>query len=93
MSRPDRPSRAGAGVPDAVHIGSEIHRRVAVRGSGGADATVLVIVRAGRVWLSVVPPFTWEAIMPAEKVDELTRTLQVARDEAQAMASRDDGLR
>jgi hypothetical protein len=80
-------------VPDAVHIGSEIHRRVAVRGSGGVDATVLVIARQSRVWLSVVPPFTWEAIMPADKVDELTRTLQVARDEAQAMASRDDGLR
>jgi hypothetical protein len=72
--------------PDAVHVGSEIHRRVAVKGSGGVDAMVLVIVRRGRVWLSVTPPFTWEAIMAADNVDELTRALQLARDEAQADA-------
>ena len=68
-------------------------RRVVVKGREGAVVTVTVTIYRGEVWLSIVPPFTWEAIMPADKVDELTRTLQVARDEAQAMASRDDGPR
>lgn len=79
---PPRGDRAGGGVPDAVRIGSEIRRRLAVQGTGGVDATVLVVVRGSRVRLSVEPAFTWEAVMPASKVDELVRTLQAARDEA-----------
>lgn len=57
------------------------------------DAAVLVIVRSGMVCLSVVPAFTWEAIMAADKVDELTRTLQLARDEAQATSGGDGNPR
>lgn len=34
-----------------------------------------------------MPPFTWEAIMEPGKVDELIRTLTVARDNAQRMVS------
>jgi hypothetical protein len=85
VNQANRPRRDGTGVPDAVYIGSEIHRRLAVTGSGGVDATVRVVVRKGTVWLSVEPPFTWEAIMTAAKVDELVRTLEIARDEARSM--------
>ncbi len=58
-------------------------RKVSVRGSEGVLATVAVTVRQGYVWLSIVPPFTWEAIMEPGKVDELIRVLGLARDEAQ----------
>jgi hypothetical protein len=34
------------------------------------------------VWLSIVPPFTWEAIMEPGKVDELIHVLGLAREEA-----------
>ncbi|MGH3765987.1 MAG: hypothetical protein ACRDS0_15340 [Pseudonocardiaceae bacterium] len=32
--------------------------------------------------MSIVPPFTWEAIMELRKVDELVQVLGLARDEA-----------
>lgn len=32
--------------------------------------------------MSIVPPFTWEAIMEAAKVDELIKVLGLARQEA-----------
>ena len=32
--------------------------------------------------MSIMPPFTWEAIMPLREVDELIHVLGLARDEA-----------
>ncbi len=69
----------------AYTTGSEVHRRVSVKGSGGVAASVAVIVRQGEVWVSIVPPFTWEAIMEPGKVDELIRTLGLAREDAKRM--------
>ncbi len=71
----------------AIYTGSDVHRKVSVKGSGGVSATVVVIVRQGKVWMSIVPPFTWEAIMEPGKVDELMRTLGLAREDAQRMVS------
>ncbi|MGH3670578.1 MAG: hypothetical protein ACRDSH_08065 [Pseudonocardiaceae bacterium] len=61
-------------------------RRVFVKGMQGVDATVVVTAVQGKVWLSVSPPFTREAIMEPGKVDELMHVLELARDEAQKMA-------
>jgi hypothetical protein len=61
-------------------------RRVSVKACQGENATVVVTVQQGQVWMSIVPPFTWEAIMEPGKVDELIRTLTSARDEAAKMA-------
>ncbi len=62
-----------------------IPRRVSVRGTGGVSATVFVTVQRGQVWVSIQPPFTWEAIMEHGKVDELIDVLGLARDEARRM--------
>jgi hypothetical protein len=48
----------------------------------GVDAMVIVTVVREMVWLSISPPFTWEAIMTPGKVDELISTLALAQDEA-----------
>ncbi|MGH3976304.1 MAG: hypothetical protein ACRDS9_23715 [Pseudonocardiaceae bacterium] len=71
----------------AIYTGPDVHRKVSVKGSGGISATVIVIARHGKVWVSIVPPFTWEAIMEPGKVDELMRTLGLAREDAQRMVS------
>lgn len=63
------------------------HRKVAVHGSGGVSATIVVIARQGRVWLSVIPPLTWEAILEPIQVDELTHALELAREDATKMAA------
>lgn len=68
-----------------------IPRRVRVKGMQGINATVVVTVVQGKVWLSVSPPFTWEAIMEPGKVDELMHVLELARDEAKEMATALDG--
>lgn len=39
------------------------------------------------VWLSISPPFTWEAIMNPGTVDEVISTLELARDEAKKVAA------
>lgn len=57
-------------------------RRVVVKGRQGVVATVVVTIYRGEVWLSIVPPFTWEAIMEPGKVDELIHVLGLAREEA-----------
>jgi hypothetical protein len=57
-------------------------RRIAVTGMQGVDATVVVTVAQNRVWLSISPPFTWEAIMTPSTVDEVIRVLELARNEA-----------
>jgi hypothetical protein len=53
-----------------------------VKGSGGVPATVVVTVQRGHVGVSIQPPFTWEAIMDPEKVDELIGTLAQAQEVA-----------
>lgn len=71
----------------ATYVSSTVHRKVSVKGSGGVSATVVVTVRRGTVWVSIMPPFTWEAIMEPGKVDELIRTLGLAREDAKRMVS------
>lgn len=56
--------------------------RVVVKGREGMTATVVVTTYRGEVWMSIVPPFTWEAIMESGKVDELMHALGLARQEA-----------
>jgi hypothetical protein len=67
-----------------------VPRRVRVKGMQGIDATVVVTVVQGNVWLSVSPPFTWEAIMEPGKVDELMHVLELAQEEAKEMAVHSD---
>lgn len=73
--------------PAVTHTSAAVHRRVAVRGSGGVTATIVVFARQGTVLVSISPPFTWEAIMDSEQVDELIRTLGLAQDDAKKMPS------
>jgi hypothetical protein len=81
-SQAQGPTGRQAATPD-----SPVHRRVAVKGSGGVPATVIVVARSGHVWVSITPPFTWEAIMEPGKVDELIHTLGLAREDARQLAS------
>lgn len=60
--------------------------KLSVKGSGGASATVIVTARQGEVWMSIVPPLTWEAIMETKKVDELIGMLTEAAEGAKRMA-------
>ncbi len=85
-----RPESAFPGRPLFPRMG--IPRRVLVKGMQGVDVTVVVIVVHGTVWLSISPPFTWEAIIEPGKVDEVIRVLELARDEATrtAAASNED---
>lgn len=62
-------------------------RRVPVKGMQGVAATVVVTVAQDKVWLSISPPFTWEAIMEPEKVDQVISMLELARDEAKNVAT------
>jgi len=66
-------------------------RRVHVKGMQGVDATVVVTVVRDRVWLSISPPFTWEAIMAPEKVNEVISILTLAREEASKVATARNG--
>ncbi|MGH3975171.1 MAG: hypothetical protein ACRDS9_17855 [Pseudonocardiaceae bacterium] len=66
-------------------------RRVHVKGMQGVDATVVVTVVRDTVWLSISPPFTWEAIMQPDKVDKVISMLELARDEAKKMATTRNG--
>ncbi len=66
-------------------------RRVFVKGMQRADVTVVVTVVQGTVWLSISPPFAWEAIMEPGKVDEVMRVLELAREEARKMAAAHSG--
>jgi hypothetical protein len=69
----------------AMSTNAFVRRTVSVEGSGGLAATVVVIAKRGRVWVSIQPRFTWEAIMEPGKVDELIHTLALAREEAKKM--------
>ena len=64
-----------------------VPRRVRVKGMQGVDATVVVTVVRDTVWLSISPPFTWEAIMKPGRVDEVISILELARDEANKVAT------
>jgi hypothetical protein len=66
-------------------------RRIAVKGMQGVDVTVVVTVVHGSVWLSISPPFTWEAIMAPGEVDEVIHALELARDEATKMTTASNG--
>lgn len=79
-SRPNH--GAGKGVQ---HARPAVHRRISTMGSGGVHATVVVVARQGKVWLSIDPPFTWEAILEPEKVMELVGILGQAEDDAKRM--------
>lgn len=50
-------------------------------------ATVVVTVVQATVWMSISPPFTWEAIMDPVNVDELIHVLGLAREDAKRMAA------
>jgi hypothetical protein len=65
---------------------SLVHRKVSVKGSAGVSATLVITVKQGQVWMSIQPPFTWEAIMDPSKVEELIRTLMLATEGAKKMA-------
>ncbi|MGH3999742.1 MAG: hypothetical protein ACRDTJ_20040 [Pseudonocardiaceae bacterium] len=66
---------------------SPVPRKVRVKGRQEVDATVVVTVVHDTVWLSISPPFTWEAIMKPEKVDKVISMLELARDEAIKVAT------
>ena len=67
-----------------AHLRSGFYRRVSVQGSEEIAATVIVKTIQGNVWLSIMPPFTWEAVMTPAEVDELTHVLSLARQDAAA---------
>ncbi|MGH3512657.1 MAG: hypothetical protein ACRDQV_09140 [Pseudonocardiaceae bacterium] len=56
-----------------------------------AQSTVVVTVVRDKVWLSISPPFTWEAIMDPAKVDELMHVLELATDEARQVGAARNG--
>lgn len=57
-------------------------RRVVAKGREGVVATVAVTTYRGDVWMSIVPPFSWDVIMEIGKVDELIQVLAMAREDA-----------
>jgi hypothetical protein len=74
--------------PD-VHVtcaGMGMPRKVSVQATEGVAATVMVTVVQGKVWMSIMPPFTWQAIMDSGQIDELMHALRLARDEARRMS-------
>lgn len=87
VTEPSPKRRPHEGVIDerVTYSSRGLPRRVPVKGMQEIDATVVVTVVRGTVWMSIMPPFTWEAIMEPEKVDEVIRTLQLARGEAERM--------
>ena len=80
-------------VNDVDELLRIVQRKVSVKGSGGVVATVVVTARRGKVWVSIQPPFTWEAIMEPGMIDELIRTLALAAEDAKKMASGRSGSR
>lgn len=64
-------------------------RKISVKARQGENAAIVVTVVHGRVWISIVPPFTWEAVMEPRIVDEVVRVLELARDEARRTAEKD----
>jgi hypothetical protein len=84
--------REGPLIQQAPWPTTSVPCRVFVKGLQGVDVTLVVTVVQGTVWLSISPPFTWEAIMQPVKVDELVHVLELARDEAKKTpVARNDG--
>jgi hypothetical protein len=83
--------REGVLVQQAPWPNMSVPRRVFVKGMQGVDVTLVVTMVQGTVWVSISPPFTWEAIMEPVKVDELMHVLELARDEAKNMSIARDG--
>lgn len=81
-SSPKRAQPGDSPAGQAMYTDSFVRRKVSVKGTGGVAATVVVTAQRGQVWVSIQPPFTWEAIMEPGKVDELMRTLGLAREDA-----------
>jgi hypothetical protein len=69
------------------HPGYGLPRRISVKGREGVAATVVVTTYRGYVWMSIVPPFTWEAIMDPGQVDQLIHALGLAREESNRRVS------
>ena len=69
---PERPPLPRMGMP----------RRITVTSTQGVDVMVVVTVVRDSVWMTISPPFTWEAIMTPGTVDEVIHALELARDEA-----------
>lgn len=63
---------------------------MSVKSTASVSATVVVTVVRGGVWMSISPPFTWEAIMEPAKVEELMRVLGLAREDAKKMTAARD---
>ncbi len=89
MTKPPSKKDQPENLPDrqAKYSHTGLPRRVSVKGTEGANATVVVTVVQGKVWMSISPPFTWEAIMEPLKVDELMHVLELAREDAKKMAA------
>lgn len=79
-----------SGDDHVQYSGSPLYRKVSVKGSEGVSATVVVKAQRGKVWLSIEPPFTWEAIMEPSKVDEVIQTLRQAAEDAKRMVNGTD---
>jgi hypothetical protein len=72
-----------------VHVtcaGMGMPRKVSAQAAEGVAATVMVTVVKGEVSMSIIPPFTWQAIMDPGQIDELMHVLRLARDEARRMS-------
>ncbi len=88
-SKQDQPEDFLHGQTPYTRMG--VPRRICVKGMEGVNATVVVTAVQGKVWVSISPPFTWEAIMEPVKVDELMHVLELARDDAKKMAAAHSG--
>ena len=82
----DRRGSYRLGNRRASYSPSPMPRIMTATGSGGVAATVIVTVRRGFVWISIMPPFTWEAILDPGQVDELVQTLTLAGKDARDQA-------
>lgn len=78
------------GDDNVQYFASPVYRRVLVKGSEGISAIVVVKAERGKVWLSIEPPFTWEAIMEPSTVEEVIRTLRQAAEDAKKMVNGTD---
>jgi hypothetical protein len=70
----------------ANHPGARLPRKISVKGRNGVAVTVVVTAYRGHVWMSIVPPFSWEAIMEPEHVDQLIHVLELTREESSRRA-------
>lgn len=88
MTKPSPMQDQSQNFPDgrATYTRIGLPRRISVKGAERVNATVVVTVVQGKVWMSISPPFTWEAIMEPVKVDELMHVLELAREDVKKVA-------